>query len=339
MKRPITAFLRDQWQKAPPALSANLKGKTVVVVGANSGLGFEATKHFARMNPGRLILACRSQQRGDAAVERIKIETGYNSAAVWLVDLNKFASVKAFADKFENEGGRLDLLIENAGTLPNTDYLPHLTGDGWEEALQINHLGLSLLGLRLIPRLLQTAQEHSTTPRLVLVTSDLHYMSSFEKRVTDSPNPLRLFGSKEYCTTSILRSRYRDSKLLNVFFVRALQERLGDKPLIVNCVNPGYCYSGLRSSFSGLRALLDRLVELLLARSTEEGSRQLIWGALGEDPQIRGAYISMSEVNEPSDYVIAEEGKKIQDKLWDDLIKELSVVDPAVKNIVDNLST
>jgi len=63
-------FIYDQWSTVPPVVTADLERKTVVVTGANTGLGFEASKHFARMNPGKLILACRSQQR-EAALARM----------------------------------------------------------------------------------------------------------------------------------------------------------------------------------------------------------------------------------------------------------------------------
>lgn len=63
-------FLRGQLGKVPPLVTSDLKGKTVMVVGANTGLGFEASKHFSRMNPARLILACRNLSKGEAAVER-----------------------------------------------------------------------------------------------------------------------------------------------------------------------------------------------------------------------------------------------------------------------------
>ena len=68
MRKGPLNLLCDQ-RAAPPVAQADLTGKTVVVIGANTGLGYEATKHFATMNPQRLILACRSQQRGAAAVE------------------------------------------------------------------------------------------------------------------------------------------------------------------------------------------------------------------------------------------------------------------------------
>ena len=60
-------FLLQQLATVPPVEHEDLSGKTVVVIGANVGLGFEAAKHFARMNPDRIILGCRSKERGEAA--------------------------------------------------------------------------------------------------------------------------------------------------------------------------------------------------------------------------------------------------------------------------------
>ncbi len=61
-------MMRDQMAKAPQVIQGNLVGKTVVVVGANGGIGYEAARHFALMNPDRLVLACRSRERGEAAL-------------------------------------------------------------------------------------------------------------------------------------------------------------------------------------------------------------------------------------------------------------------------------
>ncbi len=62
-------FIQDQWWKVAPVEHADLTGKTVVVIEANVGLGFEAAKHFASMNPKRLVLGCRSQEKGQAALQ------------------------------------------------------------------------------------------------------------------------------------------------------------------------------------------------------------------------------------------------------------------------------
>ena len=68
MKLSFFDFLREQLTTVPPVEHEDLSGKTVVVIGANIGLGFEAAKRFARMNPDRIILGCRSKERGEAAV-------------------------------------------------------------------------------------------------------------------------------------------------------------------------------------------------------------------------------------------------------------------------------
>ena len=107
--------------------------------------------------------------------------------------------------------------------------------------------------------------------------------------------------------------------MLNVFFARELSERLRDKPLIVNTVDPGFCHSELARNMTGIGAWTMWLRKLLLARTTEQGSRQLVWACIsGKDnvDQLRGAYISSMAIREPSDTVVSEEGKRAQDKLW-----------------------
>jgi hypothetical protein len=69
MKFTSSQFIRDQYLAPKSVLKANLTGKTVVIVGSNTGLGLEAAKHFASMNPGRLILACRNENKGKVALE------------------------------------------------------------------------------------------------------------------------------------------------------------------------------------------------------------------------------------------------------------------------------
>jgi retinol dehydrogenase-12 len=69
MKQTPWSIVKGQFATLPPVAKADLSGKTVIVLGANTGLGFEAVKHFASMKPGRLIMACRSESRGQAALE------------------------------------------------------------------------------------------------------------------------------------------------------------------------------------------------------------------------------------------------------------------------------
>ncbi|KAJ6616967.1 hypothetical protein B0H10DRAFT_2434660 [Mycena sp. CBHHK59/15] len=342
MRLTLWDFIKNQFKKQPPVAKADLTGKTVVVLGANTGLGFEAAKHFATMNPGRLILACRSPNKGQAAIEKLKAATGYAKAELWIIDLADFDSVKHFTDKFEKDGGRLDILVENAAIAPSDKYEP--TKDGWETALQVNCLSTTLLALLLLPRMVKTAQKYSTLPRIVVVSSEVHYWTDIEKKVCENPGILATLGSSEYCTKKVMQSRYLLTKLLNVLFVRALNARLSPStPLIVDAVNPGYCYSELRRSFSGILAVFDYLMEKMLAFTTEEGGRQLVWAAVGEQAnpeRLRGEYISCSEVMEVSDFALSPQGVKAQDHIWDEMLDILGKVDPRVTAAVEtNLSS
>lgn len=117
-----------------------------------------------------------------------------------------------------------------------------------------------------------------------------------------------------------MESRYPVSKLLNLFFARELASRLPeDSPLVINAVNPGFCISTLRRNAPLSIAIVYWLWDVFIAWSTERGSRQLIFAALGNQDkldELKGAYITSSKIVEPSDYVISDEGAKVQKQLW-----------------------
>ncbi|THV05577.1 NAD(P)-binding protein [Dendrothele bispora CBS 962.96] len=301
----------------PPVVQADLTGKTVVIVGANVGLGFEAARHLASMNPGRLIIACRNQQKGEAALSELRSSTGFSRIELWIVDLADFASVKKFADKFDQEGDRLDILIENAGMAGNKDYVT--TKDGWHDILQTNSIAPSLLALRLLPHMMNTAEKYSVTPRLVFTSSDMHYWASLDKKsaLSQGTDILKAISSKDYFNKTSVPGQYSDSKLLNVLFARDLQSRLLQPKITVNSLNPGFCKSSLRNDLSGLARLVNPLMEKALAYTTEEGSRQLVYAAIGgSEEEMKGGYVSFSKVIEPSDFAISEEGAAMEKKIW-----------------------
>jgi hypothetical protein len=134
------------------------------------------------------------------------------------VDLGKFSSVMKFCDKFDEDGGRVDLVVMNAGI---ESHIYDVTSDGWESryvfpfychesvfmllhsvSIQVNHLSTALVSFLLLPHLLRTAKASSTTPRLVIVSSDVHYLTQIPKREQDSPKILEKLNDREYCTPS-----------------------------------------------------------------------------------------------------------------------------------------
>ncbi|KAG1738024.1 hypothetical protein EDB19DRAFT_1852582 [Suillus lakei] len=340
MKKSALDYVIDQWSVVPRVETADLSGKTVLVVGASVGIGLEASKHFARMQPARLMLGCRSEAKGKAALAEIERETGYNGCELWIVDLADFASVTAFADKFEKEGGDLHILVMNAGIL-QLDYQP--TTDGWESTLQVNHLATSLLSLLLIPQLVAAGEKSSTPSRMVIVSSGVHYWITPAKEVKASSKPLEKLGSEKWCIPERMQFRYFESKLLNVFFVRALTDRLQcTTPLSAVAVSPGSCHSQLRRSwyeqttFSFVKIAV-AIWERLLAWTSEQGSRQLVFGAVGgrdNEENMRGGFVSRGRLVEVADFVLSDEGHKMQDTVWNETVDILNSVSDKIAPIV-----
>jgi retinol dehydrogenase-12 len=99
-----------------------------------------------------------------------------------------------------------------------------------------------------------------------------------------------------------------------------LTKRLpANSPVIVTSANPGYCKSELRRNFPFALRIIDTIREALLARTTEEGSRQLVWaavGGVGREFELRGGYVSMANLQEVSDYALSDEGAVVQTRLW-----------------------
>ncbi|KAK7014140.1 hypothetical protein VNI00_019378 [Paramarasmius palmivorus] len=334
-KLSILQFIRLQYKPQAPVLKADLTGQTIVVIGANTGLGYEAAKHFASMKPGRLVLGCRDRDKGDAAATRIKAETGYQ-AEVWDIDLSRFASVKAFVDKFEKECGRLDILVENAGMTGSPAEEYSVTEDGWVPVFQVNNIAPSLLALLLVPHMQRTAVEYGVTPRVVVVTSEAHYWADIKELSESKPGEmLKEMSSEGYHKRSDMKTRYWASKLLNVYFARSLQNHIGPS-IIVTSVNPGFSITSLRRDAGVILGALSWLVERVMAFSAEVGSRQIVYGAVADKGnELKGAYISGSEVVEPSDDVVSEEGVKMGERFWDEIVEVCKELDPRVKGIVD----
>ncbi|KAK7056346.1 hypothetical protein VNI00_002900 [Paramarasmius palmivorus] len=311
-KYTMTRLFRDQYSKQKPVVKVDLTGRVVVVTGANTGLGFEACKHIASMNPKRLIMCCRNQKKGEEAVSKLSADTGYKNAEVWTLDLASFASVKSFVDRFEKEGERLDVLIENAGATAPQTY--ETTNDGWATILQVNALAPALHALLLLPTMLRTAKQHSVTTRIVNVSSDLHYFSNLprDKEIKKgTSNMLEEMSSEAY-------------------FKRT---HIGPNPSVfVSAVNPGFCYSELRRDMSGLQAVFNCLMEKALALTMEEGGRQLVYAALAEHEKMPGGYASFTDIVEPSDDALNEQ---LETRFWNDLISVASRIDGRIPKIVE----
>ena len=143
----------------------NLDGQYVLITGANSGIGFETAKTLAQKN-ATVILACRSSDKGNAAVQEIKKTVPNSDCHFMSLDLADLNSVHRLADAFKRQFGRLDILINNAGVMAPPF---SRTKNGFEMQFGTNHLGHFALTGKLLPLL-----EASPSARVVVVSSVMH---------------------------------------------------------------------------------------------------------------------------------------------------------------------
>ena len=309
----LLKFIYGQLFTALPNEQHDLSGKTIIVTGANIGLGKETARHLANMNPARLILAVRSIEKGQEAADDIKRTSKCNSVEVWELDLGSFASVKAFAKRVDSQLDRLDILIENAGIA--TDRWQE-SEDGYESTLQVNVISTVMLALLCLPKLRQTVKTFGIKPRIVLVGSEVHFWAKFVEQ--DAAKPIAELNKKDIFAP---QDRYYVSKLLDMLFTRELGEHLQssshpeDKQIYVNCPNPGLCHSALSRNDEGYSL---HIMKLLLARTTEYGARNFVFAALADQTK-QGEYVSDCSFTEPSDYVISQKGRTIQKTVWREL--------------------
>ncbi|KZV64273.1 NAD(P)-binding protein [Peniophora sp. CONT] len=337
-RRSFARFVVEQWYAVPELEKQDLSEQTVLVVGANVGLGLEAAKHLARMGPGKLVLACRSIKKAEDAAKEIEKTTGFNLSGAYAVDLSVFSSVNAFVAEFESKEERLDILIYNAG-IATRDY--QATGDGFEETIQVNDLSCSLVCIGLLPLMLKTSEATASAshrPRITVVSSAVHFQTQPTPEQLSSPNYLLKINDTEHCKEpGVMAARYLVSKLLNILFVRELAARVPHTKVVVNTVSPGYCYSSLRRKAGLFDRFRMSILDLVLGNTTEQGGRRVAWAAIADrhcEKRMHGAYTAYMEITEESDWAISEEGYATQRRIWNETVDVLTQISPKFQQVV-----
>lgn len=171
------SFIYSQLFVKLPYPKQDLTDQTIIVTGANSGLGLEAARHFTRLNATKVILAVRSLERGEDAKKSIEESTKRAGVIeVWQLDLCNYESVKQFAQRAQGLQ-RLDAIVENAGIAPSKFTM----AEDNESMITVNVISTFLLGLLVLPKLRETAVKFSVQPHLAIVSSEVHAMAKFEE--------------------------------------------------------------------------------------------------------------------------------------------------------------
>ena len=251
-----------------------LAGRTYVVTGGNSGIGFEASRLLSGRG-ARVIIASRNETRASAAVEAIKAHEPEAVVEYVVMDLSSLASVRRAAIEIGSRTGSIDALILNAGIMMLPDR--ELTEDGLETQVGVNHFGHFLLASLLYDRV------QAGGGRFVIVSSVAHRHGLKRIRFEDMAfdhgyRPALAYGQ---------------SKLANVLFGLDLHRRLGESgsPMKAMLVHPGWSATNLQSTGPGkFTGWIMGVGNALLAQSAERGSWPLMLAAADPEARAGGYY-------------------------------------------------
>lgn len=207
---------------------------SIIITGANRGIGFECALHLASLAPNdQIILACRDIVSGEIALEKIAQKTGHKHLKCMYLDLGSLQSIKKFRDDYAITGNTITTLINNAGiqNVCATKY----TEDGFEETFGINHLGPFYLTLLLLPFM-------DNSGSITFNSSGTHDPAGkhpVSPPVYTNPEVLAhpVISNKDQYKVG--QQRYTTSKLCNILTVYELQKRLQHTNISVNAFDPG----------------------------------------------------------------------------------------------------
>jgi hypothetical protein len=259
----------DRWiEQNVPSQS----GKVTVITGANSGLGFQATRVLARKG-AHVVMAVRDTAKGEKAAADVRAAVPKADLEVMALDLASLASIRAFAAAFGSSHDRLDLLINNAGVMA----IPHrTTADGFEMQFGTNHLGhFALTGL-LLPSILKRPGT-----RVMTVSSGAHIFGKINFDDLQSERSYSKWGA------------YGQAKLANLLFAYELHRRLeaAGSGVISVAAHPGYAATNLQAvgpemegSKVGMKTM--SAANRVLAQSAAMGALPGVYAATS--PNVRG---------------------------------------------------
>ena len=268
-----------------------MKGKTVVMTGATSGIGEVAAEKLAQMG-ARIVLVARDKSRGEGTLARLRTRAPNLAYRVHYADLTRISEVTRVATEIAEAEPRIDVLINNAGAMFATR---KLTEDGLELTFALNHMAYFVVTQGLRERLVASAPA-----RVVSTASAAHQSASLEfddLQLTESFGAMKAYGR---------------SKLCNILFTRELARRLHGTGVTANCLHPGFVATRFGDECGGL---ISRFVGLakLLAISPAKGAETIVY--LASSPAIAGT-TGQYFYNVPPDCAFARTGDRTAHLLW-----------------------
>ncbi|KAI1211147.1 NAD(P)-binding protein [Annulohypoxylon truncatum] len=326
-------FLYRQWLMYPKPWpkGTDLSGQTAIVTGSNSGLGFQAARQLCQLGLTHIIVAVRSQARGDAAADKLRKEFPNSTVSVWLLDMASYDSIKAFVQRCETLP-RIDITILNAGIRADV-YRPHAVTNH-EIVFQINYLSTILLAILLLPVLKSKKSVNPATmpPRLTIVTSDTAYWAPPFK----SPGPI--LPQCDISENYVPMAAYPRSKLLQMFFVSKLAEYVDPDDVIINLSNPGLC-GGTEFGSSANMGFVSRTIFTIFqginGRNVSAGTNAILDAVVARGKETHGNYISDWTIQPFPSCYYTKDGQILKEQIWEETLEEFNFV--GVSKIIQDM--
>lgn len=248
-----------------------MKGKVVIVTGANAGIGFHTSMDLARRG-ARVILACRDAAKGTDAQEAITSCTGNTDVEYKHLDLSSLKSVRQFAANILDTEDKLHVLVNNAGVY---GFGHCYTEDHIIETMQVNYYGHFLLTLLLLPLL-----KNSQPSRIVNLSSILHFFGRFDPGTVNSVGWI-YNDTMAYC----------NSKYCMLMFTIELSKRLEGSGVVANAVHPGVIMTGITTQIPRFLLFFFWCWSLMYSRTAEQGAQTVLHLAVAKEcEKVSGKY-------------------------------------------------
>ncbi|KAK0546134.1 hypothetical protein OC846_005073 [Tilletia horrida] len=331
-------FTGDSAKREAEPANVDLRGKTVIISGANSGIGYETALLSAKWG-ANVVLACRDppphETHPEQCIEQIAAATGCPKDRLewWEVDYTKFRTVHAFGKRWQESGRTCDYLFNNAGL--SAEHVK--TEDGFDLVHQVMFLSHFLVTFYILP-----SMKKAVAPRIVNTASCFHYGGhmdfanfNFEKKIREGPGGVDL-----YCTNKLL---------VMVGLTKELQERLSRsehyRHVIVQGVHPGFVASNIWHGTLAKKDIGSSVIQFLigwLAIDTQQGSLAMThaayakhfgfpdgeleagYPAAGRSAQLGGKYINRLKESDPRPEVF---DGLVRSRLWQRVLEDLKTKD------------
>ncbi|KAJ9614112.1 hypothetical protein H2200_002248 [Cladophialophora chaetospira] len=328
-------FFRGQIT-TPPMPREDLTGRTILVTGANSGLGLDAAKILAKLNCSTIVLACRSLEKGDKAKKVVLQSLPSNAKKPTVIafelDLCSFSSVVAFSERCKDLP-RIDAAILNAGV----DMQEFVLAEGYETTITVNVISTFLLTLLLLPTMRLSAKKYNIVPNIAIVGSAVHFWANPKDLTT--PAEGQILKALSDPKTADMKARYFLSKLpvmllvkyLAAILTKSAQSDPNGKPLVIlNNVAPGFCQTNLLRAHKEFSA---KVMDRVIGRKSEHGARTLVHGAVA-GKETHGQYLSECVVKNYSPFVKSAEGDRTAARLWQEVSAIYEEVKPGCTKVL-----